>query len=152
VLSSTWDSWVNPVGLSTGAYWLTFLKHIDSNNNEKYWIRLDSNRRDSVSQFGKIYAESNEYSFELVDNPPGLYYRAGVGGRTTPAICTLHAFYNLTPEMIDSIGRAVGEVKITLDFQNRKDLPFPISETNRAEFRKLLTLSKKDYSNYARKP
>lgn len=147
-----WDSWLNLAGIGTGTFHLTFLKHIDANEKESYWMRLDGNRRDSLLQYGKIISGKNEFVIEQVDNPAGVHYRAGIGGRTLPPNSNIHAFYILQQDMIEALGATGTDVKITIDFQNRKEIPFPISEKNKRELRRLLSIKKGDYEEFARKP
>ena len=147
-----WDNWVNPLGIGSGGYWLTFIKHISKDNEEKYWIRIDSTRRDSISQYGKIYANNKEYKIEIVDNPLGIHQRAGIGGRVTPPLCPIHAFYIITADIINDLAVSTTTTKITLDFQNRKEIPFPISDELKVDFNKLSSLKKENYNEYARKP
>lgn len=147
-----WDHWVNSSGLGTGAAWLTFIKHISQDGSEKYWLRADIVRRDTLLQHGRIISGTTQHQIEMIDNPLGIHYRAGIGGRANPSYCPIHAFYWLTEDMLKSMSLPTTEATIFLDFQNRKDYPFKISETNRGYIAKLLTLKMSDYEEYKRKP
>lgn len=147
-----WDNWGDVVGFGTGSYWISFVKHIDKTGVENYWLRLDSNRRDTIAQYGKIITPDKEYNIEAVDNPTGLQQRSGIGNRVVPHNVPVHAFYNTTPDVIQAIANSNGNAKIIINFQARKDIPLIIHEKIRTELKQLIMLTRSDYSSYYRKP
>ena len=151
-----WDTWASSgvaSGLGSGGFYLTFLKLIDSNNGVKYWMRVDSSRKDSILQPGKIVIGDKEYNIEAVDNPSSLQLRSGISNRSMPngPNVNIHAFYNLTQVMIDALGGANSSGTIVLNLQTQRDVSLSLRERDSVEFVTLSMLKKEDYLDFKRK-
>jgi hypothetical protein len=146
-----WDQWRSPAGLGTGGFWLTFVKHISSDNTEKYWIRTDVFRSDQPKQYGRIAADAQTFTIEYLDPVPGLYSRVGTNSRLIPVLAGKQAYYNLSPEMVSAILGAQN-VDIIFDYQNRDNIKLNLSSTRIKEFQQLSTLKPSDYDAYANRP
>lgn len=150
-----WDTWSSSdlgLGLGSGGFYTTFLKHIASDGTEKYWIRIDSSRRDSVLSSGNITIGNNIFPIEIIENPSSLHQRAGIGNRSTPngKNVNIHIFYPLSPEILSSIAVHNGPVFLSINFQTRKDIRLMFRERNMLDIKKMLMLKKTNYAEFAR--
>lgn len=143
-----WETWRSPAGFGTGVIRGTYVKYIDSNSKEKYWLRLDISRTDKLMQYISIDVDGSIYKLSQIDNIPNMYSRIGVSQRFYTNYANIQAFFDIPSDLVASIAHATKPAYLIVDFQNRKGLRLEISRTYLDEFKTLTTLNRSHYTSY----
>ena len=127
---------------------VSYVKYIDKNNNERYWLRLDLGRTEKLLQYATLAIAGKPYQLEQVDNFSQMYIRIGVSKRVTPYYSFNKAFFDLPLEVVNTINESSEPIFLTFHFQYGKTYQIEMSTADIAEFKTLTTLNRSHYQTY----